>query len=63
MPRHVGQNDTDFTLLQQELNAPISKPLQLNFAFGLPIFDQLWGPQPLNGWGYRGKGSGIDRPI
>ena len=24
MPGHVGQNDTDFTLLQEELNAPIS---------------------------------------
>jgi len=22
MPGHVGQNDTDFTLLQEELNAP-----------------------------------------
>jgi len=23
-----------------------------------PIFDQIWGQQALNGWGYREKGSG-----
>ena len=43
MPGHVGQNDTDFTLLQEELNAPTSRPLRPNFAIG-PHFDQLWGP-------------------
>jgi len=43
MPGHVGQNDTDFTYLQEGLNAPISRPLRPNFAIS-PIFDQLWGP-------------------
>ena len=33
MPGHVRQNDTDFTL-QEELNAPIFRPLSPNFAFG-----------------------------
>jgi len=50
MPGHVGQNDIDFTLLQEELNAPISRPLRPHFAIG-PHFDQLWGLQPLNGRG------------
>ena len=35
MPGHVGQNDTDFTLLQEELNAPIFRPLRPNFAICL----------------------------
>ena len=39
----MSDNDTDFTLLQEELNATISRPLRPNFATG-PIFDQLWGP-------------------
>jgi len=34
MPGDVGQNDTDFTLLQEELNAPIFRPLRPNFAIG-----------------------------
>jgi len=34
MPGHVAQNDTDFILLQEELNAPISRPLRPNFAIG-----------------------------
>ena len=34
MPGHVRQNDTDFTLLQDELNAPIFRPLRPNFAIG-----------------------------
>jgi len=32
IPGHVGQNDADFTLLQEELNAPISRPLRPNFV-------------------------------
>jgi len=60
MPGHVGQNDTDFTLLQEELNAPIYRPLQPNFAIG-PHFDQLWGPQPLNGRGRGEREMTIDR--
>ena len=51
MPGHVGQNDTDFTLLQEELNAPISRPLRPNFAIGPPFFTNFGGPQPLNGRG------------
>jgi len=34
MPGHVRQNDTNFTLLQEELNAPIFRPLRPNFAIG-----------------------------
>jgi len=34
MPGHDGQNDIDFTLLQEELNAPISRPLRPNVAVG-----------------------------
>jgi len=34
MPGHVRQNDTDFTLLQEDLNASIFRPLRLNFAIG-----------------------------
>jgi len=30
MPGHVGQNYTDFTLLQEELNAPIFRPRDWN---------------------------------
>jgi len=30
----VRQNDTNFTLLQEELNAPIFRPLRPNFAIG-----------------------------
>jgi len=51
MPGHVGQNDTDFTLLQEELNAPISRPLWPNFAIGPPFLTNFGGPQPLNGRG------------
>ena len=32
MPGHVGQNDTDFTLLQEQMSAPIFRPLRPNFA-------------------------------
>ena len=58
MPRHVRQNDTDFTLLQVELNAPIFRPLRPNFAIGPLQLGQLWGPLPLNGGGQRGEGDG-----
>ena len=34
MPGHVRLNDTDFTLLQEELNAPIFRPLRPTFAIG-----------------------------
>jgi len=42
MPGHVRQNDTDFTLLQEELNAPILGCCSLILQLA-PIFDQLWG--------------------
>jgi len=51
MPAHVGQNDTEFTLLQEELNAPISRPLWPNFAIDPPFLTNFGGPQPLNGRG------------
>jgi len=37
MSGHVGQNDTDFILLQEELNVPISRPLRPTFAIGPPF--------------------------
>jgi len=51
MPGHVGPNDTSYILLQEELNAPISRPLQPNFAIGPPFLTNFGGPQPLNGKG------------
>ena len=56
MPGHVEQNDTDFTLLQEELNAPIFRSLRLNFAIGPPFLTNFWGPQPLSGRGEREVG-------
>jgi len=53
MPGHVGQNDADFTLLREELNAPIFRPLRPNFAIGPPFLTNFGGPQPLNS---RGRG-------
>ena len=61
MPGHVPQNDTDFTLLLEELNAPIFKPLRPNFAIGPYNWVNFWGPLPLNGEGQRGKAFGNDR--
>ena len=47
MPEHVGQNDTNFTLLQEELNAPIFRPLQPNFAIG-PLY--WWSGPAVEHW-------------
>jgi len=62
MPGHVGQNDTDFTLLQEELIAPIFLGhcgLILQLApYNWVNFD---GPLPINGGGQRGKAMGNDR--
>jgi len=66
MPGHVGQSDNDFTLLQEEqdeLNAPISRPLQPNFAIGPPFLTNFGGPQPLNGRGRGEREVEIDRPA
>jgi len=61
MPGHVGQSDTDFTLLQEKLNAPISRPLQLNFAIGSPILTNFGAHSPYT-IGCRGdREVGIDR--
>jgi len=54
MPGHVRQNDTDFTLLQEELNAPIFRPLRPNFAIGPLYLGQLWGPTAPKRWGAAG---------
>ena len=63
MVGHAGQNDTDFTLLQDEVNAAISRPLWPNFAIA-PIFDQLWGTTGSKRLGGTGeKEVGIDRRI
>jgi len=43
MPGHFGQNDTNFTLLQEELNAPILGRCGLIMQLA-PHFDQIWGP-------------------
>jgi len=59
---HVGPNDTSFILLQEELNAPISRPLRPNFAIGPHFFTNFGGPQPLNGRGREEREVGIDRP-
>ena len=61
MPGHVRQSDTDLTLLQEELNAPISRPLWPNFAIGPPFLINHGGPQPLNGRGRGEREVGIDR--
>jgi len=58
MPGHVGQNDTDFTLLQEELNAPIFRPLRSNFAIGPYNWVNFGGPLPLNGGGHREESDG-----
>jgi len=54
-------NDTNFILLQEELNAPISRPLRPNFATGPPFLTKFGGPQPLNGRGRQEREVGIDR--
>jgi len=46
MPGYVGQNDTDFTLLQEEFNAPISRPLQPNFALGPSFLSNFGAHKP-----------------
>ena len=59
MPGHVRQNDTDFTLLQQELNAPIFfRPLGLILQLASYNWVNFGGPLPLNGGGQRGESDG-----
>ena len=58
MPGHVRQNDTDFTLLQEELNAPIFRPLPRNLQLAPYNWVNFGGPLPLNGGGQRGESDG-----
>ena len=58
MPGHVRQNDTGFTLLQEELNAPIFRPLQPNFAMAPYNWVNFGGSLPLNGGGQRRESHG-----
>ena len=61
MPGHVRQNDTDFTLLQEELNAPIFRPCGLILQLAPYNWVNFGGPLPLNAGGQRGKAMGNDR--
>ena len=56
MPGHVRQNDTDFTLLQEELNAPILGHCGL--ILQLAQLGQLWVPTAPKRWGQRGESDG-----
>jgi len=58
MPGHVRQNDTDFTLLQEELNASIFRPLRPNFAVDTYNWVNFGDPLPLNGGGSGGQSDG-----
>ena len=61
MPGNVGQNDTDFTLLQEELNALIFGHCGLMLQLA-PCLTNFGGTQPLSGRGRREREVGIDRP-
>ena len=61
MPGHVRQNDTDFTLLQEELNAPILGHCGLILQLAPYNCVNFGGPLPLNGGGSGGKAMGNDR--
>ena len=58
MPGHVRQNDTDFTLLQEELNAPILGHCGLILQLAPYNRVNFGGPLPLNGRGQRGESDG-----
>ena len=55
MPGHVRQNDADFTLLQEELNAPILGHCGLILQLAPYNWVNFGGPLPLNGGGSGGK--------
>jgi len=61
MPGRVGQNDTDFTLLQEELNAPILSHCGLILQLAPYNWANFGGPLLLNGVGCGGKAMGNDR--
>jgi len=58
MPGHVRQNDTDFTLLQEELNAPILGHCGLILQLAPYNWVNFGGPLPLNGGWQRGESDG-----
>ena len=58
MPGHVRQNDTDFTLLQEELNVPILGHCSLILQLAFYNWVNFGGPVPLNGGGQRGESDG-----
>ena len=55
---HVRQNDTDFTLLQGELNAPILGHCGLILQLAPYNWVHVWDPLPLNGGGQQGESDG-----
>ena len=55
MPGHVRQNDTDFTLLQEELNTPILGHCGLILQLAPYNWVKFGGPLPLNGGSSGGK--------
>ena len=58
MSGHVPQNDTDFTLLQEELNAPILGHCGLILQLTSYNWVKFGVPLPLNGGGQRGESDG-----
>jgi len=58
MPGHVRQNDTDFTLMQEELNAPILGHCGLILQLAPYNWVDFGDPLPLNGGGQRGESHG-----
>ena len=58
MPGHVRQNDTDFTLLQEELIDLFLGNCGLILQLAPYNWVNFGGPLPLNGWGQRGESDG-----
>ena len=58
MPGRVRQNDTAFTLLQEELDAPILGHCGLILQLAPYNWVNFWGPLTLNGGGQRGESDG-----
>ena len=61
MSGHVGQNDTDFALLQEELNDLFLAHCGLILQLAPYNWVNFGGPLPLNGGGQRGESDGNDR--
>ena len=58
MPGHVRQNDTDFTLSQEELNAPILGRCGLILQLAPYNWVNFGGTLPLNGGAQQGENDG-----